>query len=355
MQRMGHASGHSPGRFTWLSWLGTGLLMFALMGGSVGQPVADAQAQGQMQAPGTWGERAAMELPRSEASVAELNGKIYFMGGYPGARITSDSVQVYDIAADTWELGPPLPIPLHHTMASAANGRLYIIGGEAGNPQAGQSVFQNGTYMLDEQANVWVPRAPMPTTRSGGGSAVVDGKIYVAGGRPPHGHDFAVYDPVADTWQELPNIPTQRNHLGVVSIGSKVYVAGGRFGGGVGSEMTDILEIFDTVTGAWSTAAPLLEPRAGVTAVEANGCLYMIGGEGNDADPMGVFNLNELYDPTTDSWHRLAPLPLAMHGITGAAFVDGVIYVPGGATRRGVSGQDVTLKLQTYAVERTCG
>ena len=38
----------------------------------------------------------------------------------------------------------------------------------------------------------------MPTMRGGGVAAVVDGRIYVAGGRPPGGHDFAVYDPKAD-------------------------------------------------------------------------------------------------------------------------------------------------------------
>jgi N-acetylneuraminic acid mutarotase len=134
-----------------------------------------------------WTERQPMLLPRSEASVAELNGKIYFMGGYPGARITSDSVQVYDTQTDSWELGPPLPKPLHHTMAAVANGTLYIIGGEAGNPTGSESVFQSGTYMLDEQAGAWVPRAAMPTARSGGGSGVIDGKIYVAGGATRRG------------------------------------------------------------------------------------------------------------------------------------------------------------------------
>ncbi|MFN9895353.1 MAG: kelch-like protein, partial [Acidobacteriota bacterium] len=39
----------------------------------------------------------------------------------------------------------------------------------------------------------------MPTARSGGAAAVLDGKIYVAGGRPPRGTDFAVYDPAANT------------------------------------------------------------------------------------------------------------------------------------------------------------
>jgi N-acetylneuraminic acid mutarotase len=336
------------GRFTFRRWITAGLGLLGAVG--ILTPVVPVSAQ----EPTGWIERAPMELPRSEASIAEYNGKIYFMGGYPGARITSDSVQVYDPTSDSWELGPPLPLPLHHTMASVANGRLYIIGGEAGNPTAGESVFQNGVYMLDEQAGAWVPRAPMPTARSGGGSGVIDGKIYVAGGRPPRGHDLAVYDPVQDAWTELPNIPTQRNHLGVGAINGKLYVAGGRFGGGVGSEMTDILEIYDPGTNSWTRGASLLAPRAGVTAAVANGCLYLIGGEGNDADERGVFDLNERYDPIANTWHSEAPLPLAMHGITGEATLDGWIYVPGGATRRGVSGQDVTLKLQAFRAEATC-
>src|SRR5262245_6461817 len=278
------------GRFAFGRWI------IAVLGlvGAIGilTPGVPAAAQGLA----GWIERAPMELPRSEASIADHNGKIYFLGGYPGARITSDSVQVYDPQTDSWQLGSPLPVPLHHTMASSANGRLYIIGGEAGNPSGGQG-FQNTTFMLDEEAGTWVPKAPMPTARSGGGSAVIDGKIYVAGGRPPRGSDLAVYDPATDTWTALPDIPTQRNHLGVGAMNGKLYVAGGRFGGGVGSEMTDILEIYDPSTNSWTSGASLLSPRAGVTAAVANGCLYLIGGEGNDAHEMGVFDLNERYDP----------------------------------------------------------
>mgnify|MGYP003339924815 CR=1 FL=1 len=63
----------------------------------------------------------------------------------------------------------------------------------------------------------------MPTERGGGGGAVIGGKIYVAGGRPPRGSDFAVYDPVANTWETLPDLPTQRNHIGVASLGVLVF------------------------------------------------------------------------------------------------------------------------------------
>jgi N-acetylneuraminic acid mutarotase len=341
---------------TWHRIWRRGIVVTLVLAGIIGVvgellvPSTPALAQGG----DVWGERAPMLLPRSEASVAELNGKIYFIGGYPGTRVTSDSVQVYDPQTDTWELGIPLPMPLHHTMAAVVNGRLYVIGGEAGDP-SNAAAFQRGLLMLDEQTGAWLPKAPMPTARSGGGSAVIDGKIYVAGGRPPRGSDLAVYDPDVDAWTVLPDVPTQRNHLGVGAIDGRLYVAGGRFGGGVGSEMTDTLEIYDPHNGTWTSGAPLLAPRAGVTSVVANGCLYLIGGEGNDSDPRGVFDRNERYDPATNSWSSLPPLPQPMHGITGAAFLDSLIYVPGGATRRGVSGQDVTLKLQTFRTETTCG
>ena len=132
-------------------------------------------------------------------------------------------------------------------------------------------------------------------------------------------------------------------------------MAGGRFGSGVGSEMTDALEIYDPRTNTWTPGARLLAPRAGVASVAANGCLYVIGGEGNQADPRGVFDLNEMYDPATNSWTSLPPMPLAVHGLTGAAYLNGWIHVPGGATRAGVSGANVTFAHQVFRADQSCG
>jgi hypothetical protein len=98
-------------------------------------------------------------------------------------------------------------------------------------------------------------KAPTPTARSAGATGVIDGKIYVAGGRPSRGHDFAVYDPGADTWTVLPDVPTQRNHQAAGAIDGLLHVIGGRFGGGVGSEMTGIVEVYDLAGGNWRRAA----------------------------------------------------------------------------------------------------
>lgn len=283
-----------------------------------------------------WGLAAALMQPRSEQAVAELDGKVYVLGGYPPGRIPSDVVQVYDVAADRWALGPALPVPMHHTMAAGVNGRLYMIGGEFDGAGTGRpEVYLNTVYELDPQAGSWRRRAPMPTSRSAGGVAVIDNKIYVAGGRPPRGSDFAVYDPAADMWAVLPELPTQRNHLAVVAIDGKVFVAGGRYGAGFNSEKTAALEIYEPAARRWSVGPPLPAPRGGVAGVTANGCLYVIGGEGNTSDPRGLFDQNEVYNPRTNTWTRLPAMPTPTHGLVGAAFVNGRIHLPGGAVTQG--------------------
>jgi len=305
------------------------LLLLALLG--LGLLPAEAQTTDSI-----WSTRAPLLEPFSEIAVAEVGGKIYVIGGYPSTRVYVDTVQVYDSAADRWDYSVPLPQPMHHTVAAGVDGVLYVIGGEISETGvANQGVYIDTVYAFDPSTSTWTQKAPMPTPRSAGAAAIVDGKIYVAGGRPPHGSDFAVYDPLADAWTVLPDLPTQRNHLAAGAIDGKVYVYGGRFGGGVGSEMTDVVEVFDPSAGEWSSAAPMPSPRAGINGVAARGCFYAFGGEGNDADPRGIFAQNEVFNPRTNAWSSLEPIPTPVHGVTGAAFVNGWVHLPGGGISRG--------------------
>lgn len=306
-----------------------------------------------------WSTRAPLLEPNSEIAVAELNGKIYVIGGYPASRVVQATVQVYDISTDTWTMTTPLPVSLHHTMAAAVNGKLYVIGGETagsgatfGAVPSGGPGFVDSVFEYDPATATWTSRAPMPTARSAGATAVIDGKIYVVGGRPPRGHDFAVYDPATDTWAVLPDLPTQRNHLAAAAIGGKVYVAGGRFGGGVGSEMTAVLEVFDPRTNTWEQKASMPTPRGGVNGTAARGCFYVFGGEGNDAHPQGVFDQMEVYNPVTDTWQTLQPIPTPVHGVTGAPVVNGWIHLVGGGTARG--GSSGSTLHQVFRPDLTC-
>ena len=302
-------------------------------------------------AAGEWGRRASLLEPVSEQAVAELDGKIYVIAGITNDRGTVATVQVYDSATDSWTLTAPLPVAVNHNMAASANGKLYVFGGQTAGAQ-GSSSFVDSVFEFDPDTGQWTPRTPLPMARSAGATAVVDGKIYVPAGRPPRGHDFAVYDPVADSWTSLPDLPTQRNHLAAAAIDGKIYVAGGRFGPGFSSEVTDILEIFDPVSGQWSEGARMPVPRGGINGVMANGCLHVFGGEGNQNDPSGMFSDYDVYNPVTNSWTQFPPMPIPVHGVTGGGFLNGLIYLPGGATGPGGSGRSDLL--QVYRPLMTC-
>jgi N-acetylneuraminic acid mutarotase len=301
-----------------------------------------------------WARGTPLLEPYSEIAVAGLDGRIYVIGGYPSSRVYVDTVQVYDPRTDRWDYTTPLPQAMHHTVAASVGGQLYVIGGEISNTGiANVGIYLDTVYAYDPVTATWTQKSSMPTARSAGAADAIDGKIYVAGGRPPHGNDFASYDPATDTWTALPDLPTQRNHLAAAALGGRLFVAGGRFGGGVGSEMTDIVEVYDPATGAWSRAASMIAPRAGINGIAARGCFYVFGGEGNDDDPRGVFDRNEVYDPRSDSWQSLEPIPTPVHGVTGAAYLDGWIHLPGGGISRG--GNSGSIIHQAFRAAVDCG
>lgn len=300
-----------------------------------------------------WSLGAAMPLPRSEHAIAELNGRIWVMGGYPPGRLPSNLVQIYDPVTSRWSLGPTLPQPIHHMMVKAVGGRLYMIGGEVEGASTGRPErFVAEVWMHDPAVGGWVPRAPMPTPRSGGGSAVIDGKIYVAGGRPPGGSAFEVYDPATDRWERLPDLPTQRNHLAMAALNGRIYVVGGRTGPGAGAERVDVVEIYDPATRRWTRGASLPAPRGGITGAVHAGCLFVFGGEGERTHVLGLTPHTYAYDPGADRWTQLPDLPIAVHGLKGSAVIGGRIFLPGGGITLG--GNSGTNAMQVYRPTMRC-
>lgn len=275
---------------------------------------------------GQWQKRAPMNEPRQEVGVAAVRGKIFVAGGFRANGATADTVEAYDPENDRWEFVAPMPLPLHHPTAASVGGKLYIIGGTS---PLGVS---DAVLEYDPETNRWTSKAPLPMPRSAAAAAVIDGKIYVAGGSPAaRGSDFAVYDPEVDQWTILPPMPTPRNHHAAVAIGNKFYAVGGRPPTIPG---LTVLEVYDPETKKWARLAPVLTPRSGIAGAVVRGCFYVFGGEGNPNHPLGMYQQTEVYDPLTNNWEALAPMPTSRHGI-GAAVIGDKIYVPAGATRQG--------------------
>jgi len=310
----------------------------ALMLGLAAVVMCGAPAAAQTKPATEWGKRAPLVQPNSEMAVAELGGKIYVIGGYPSDRVSVNVVQVYDIKSDSWRLTTPYPTTINHASAVGINGMLYVIGGQTNaGTQTEESRYVTAVYAYDPKTEKWLPRAPMPTARSAMAHDVIDGKIYVAGGRPPRGHDFAAYDPKADRWTVLPELPTARNHMAAAAIDGKLYVVGGRFGGGFRSEITAVNEMFDPNANKWIPKRPMSESRSGHNGIVVYGCFHTFGGEHPTAGPSGVFPHHEVYNAKTDRWTRFSDMPIPVHGVTGLVYANGWIYLPGGGTEMGGS------------------
>jgi N-acetylneuraminic acid mutarotase len=79
--------------------------------------------------------------------------------------------------------------------------------------------------------------------------------------------------------------------------------------------------------------------RGGCAAAVVGSRIVVIGGEGNAAQESGVFSEVEAYDTAADQWEALEPMRTPRHGM-GAATIDGLVYVPGGATTQGFGAVD---------------
>src|SRR5262249_61439616 len=84
------------------------------------------------QAPGTGPPLAPRPSGRLEVAVAELKGLVFVIGGFKSGGEPVDTVEVYDPANDRWETGTPLPAPTHHAAAAVVDGRLFVAGGYGG-------------------------------------------------------------------------------------------------------------------------------------------------------------------------------------------------------------------------------
>ena len=300
-----------------------------------------------------WAIGTAMPLARAENAVAELNGKIWVLGGWPPGRLTSNLVQIFDPATGFWSLGPSLPQPLHHTHAAAVGGKLYVTGGETDGAFTGRPGKEvANTWVHDPAVGGWEARAPMPTARSAGGEAVLDGKIYVAGGRDRGGPAFEMYDPATDKWEKLPDIPSQRNHLAIAALNGKIIVAGGRTSPGFTAERLDVVEIYDPKTRRWTKGAPLPAPRGEITGAAVAGCMFVFGGEGERTHVLGLTPNTYGYNPRANRWTKLPDLPIAVHGLKGSAVVGGRIFLPGGGLTLG--GDSPTNVMQVYRPTMRC-
>jgi outer membrane protein assembly factor BamB len=223
-----------------------------------------------------------------------------------------------------WTSKAPVPQPLDTFGSAIVDGKIFVIGGK-GNGGS----FLNTNYEYDPDSDNWSSRAPMPTARCALAVASVDNKIFAIGGCASNSggtyQENEEYDPSTDNWTTKASKPTSRNWISAAVVSGKIYVFGGSDNNGWYDDTT---EVYDPATDNWTTKTPSPNARGNYGIGVVNSRIYLIGGMNTTFSSM---TLNEEYDLTTDNWTTKAPMPTALNGIA-IAVVNNRIYAIGGAT-----------------------
>jgi N-acetylneuraminic acid mutarotase len=302
---------------------------------------------------GTWTRKAPLPVAIAEVGVGEVEGKIYVIGGSeqrgqdpPTGSSTHN--MMYSPATDRWQERAPLPQALGHVGVAELGGKLYAIGGFTADVHMHP---QSVALVYDPKIDRWSELQPLSSPRGSVAVAAFDGKLHIFGGRTsekvvkrstPGVPDMfigigtvtthEIYDPDKGEWSQSVPLPgPPRDHMGIAVVDEKIHVFGGRI-----NDFRDLQarhDVYDPKANTWTSASPLPRPRSAGAFTVLNGLIIYAGGEckpGGEIATRNAFEDVSAYDPKTDTWTTLTPLPQGRHAF-GAATAAGVAYFAGGA------------------------
>ena len=308
------------------------------------------------QGPGPWVKLAPFPEPAEELYGVAAGGKLYVFGGLAPGWVPRGLVFEYDPAANAWAKKQPMALASHHVAVTELNGKIYLFGGFV-PPRSGPPAWVpiDNAWEYDPAADTWKALAPLPTRRGSPVAAAVGGKIYVIGGASTHPGSaepslhparphralgtVEEYDPTANTWRARSPMPTACNHAAIGVVNGKIYVIGGRVGAafiGVASN-TDVVEEYDPATDQWGAIkARMPTARSAVAWGVHRGRIYVAGGEFQDDRLMAAFRALEAYDPATNRWTMLPRMPVPRHGLAGGVLGNRLHLVSGDVQSAGI-------------------
>lgn len=234
-----------------------------------------------------------------------------------------------------WHPKASMPIVKDNFGYAAVGGKIYTFGGystELPWGTAGIEAWTDEVTEYDPEYDTWKIKSSMSTGRIDMGFAVWNNKVYIIGGRTPkegNGTDTVeVYDPSTDTWTKKAPMPTARWGLGCAVLNGKIYAIGGTKANGVKRDMeiVDAVEVYDPETNSWKRMNPMPNPRFGIACAAVKDRIYVFGGAYSIVDKS---DLVEEYDPSNDSWTELRPMSV-LRSRSRCMVFDEQIYLFGG-------------------------
>lgn len=183
-----------------------------------------------------------------------------------------------------------------------------------------------------QQASLSTPQTPGLVRTSATQTALADGRVLLAGGTTNnntggtrHAELFTYSSPNSTTWQATGLMTVGRyDHAATRLQDGRVLVSGGITTNG---DWTSV-EIYNPTSGQWTPVAPMSTARARHTqTLLANGKVLVIGGD-NPTTTQGLASA-ELFDPAAGTWTATAAPAFAYSSHSATLLPDGRVLVLG--------------------------
>ncbi|XP_046669511.1 kelch-like protein 5 [Homalodisca vitripennis] len=250
-------------------------------------------------------------------------GVLFAVGGMDANKSGATSIEQYDLRANKWTHAANMPGRRLQFGVAVVEGKLYVVGGRDGLKTL------NTVECFDIKTKTWSNMPPMSTHRHGLGVGVLEGPLYAVGGHDGWSYLNTVerWDPQVRQWSYVAPMSTQRSTVGVAVLNGKLYAVGGRDG----SSCLRTVECYDPHTNKWTNCAPMAKRRGGVGVGVMNGYLYALGGHDVPAsNPSAArFDCVERYDPKTDTWTTVASMSVGRDTLGVSRLGDRLLAVGG--------------------------
>lgn len=288
--------------------------------------------------PFSWKTVAPSPIERSEGPPsAVVNDKLYVFGGFYNELFQATTrSDVYDPATNKWTRIADMPIAVTHLKAAVDGQTIWFAGGFQGdNP--GPAISDVWKYNVT--SDTWSKGPSLPEVRSAGALVRLDRELHYFGGfkadrNTATGEHLVLSLEGGTNWTTAAPLPDPRGHLGGAALGGKIYAIGGARSHHIKPVDVNSVHAYDPANNTWTTVASLPTPRSHFESSTTilNDRLLIVGGRSSTTGKTALNHVTQ-YDPTTNTWIALPPLPDELIAPVAQVIGNQIIVANGGLNR----------------------
>lgn len=276
---------------------------------------------------------------RSDHVAFYYDGKIYVESGIAGGLDTVYTEEQYHVATGVTTNGGAPRTFMANAAGVTIEDRFIGIGGRTSGEaiEYTTEMTHSSLQQPNDELTAWyITKSQMNVARAGHGAAVLNGKVYMAGGVNSNSV-FAYLEELDLGWQVKSSLPIPLKNFKSIEVDGKIYVFGGTaYLSGSGQRSKAVYE-YDPIKNSWSQKSDMPHYGEGFSIASAYGKVYLIGGRSSASISGSYTYTNKVYeyDYKTNLWTEKASLGRFRDGAT-AGFYQDKIYVVGGAYGKGL-------------------